>query len=139
MENVILETFDSVSKRITLGTVIKIGIVLAVVIAAFIALSIVHKNLKKKLNVNDDIRKRHVYATSFRIAKVLVVIVGIIVILQFLGFNMTGITAILAGVIVIITLALKDSLQDLFMGFTILMDKYFSVGDYDYNVRLQLV
>ncbi len=49
--------------------------------------------------------------------------------MQLLGFNVSSLIAGLGVVSVIAGLALQDALKDIIMGFNIIVDNYFSVGD----------
>lgn len=57
------------------------------------------------------------------------IIVTVLVILQVNGVNVTSLLAGIGILSVVIGLALKDALQDIIKGFTILSDSYFKVGD----------
>ena len=46
-----------------------------------------------------------------------------------LGFNVTSFIAGLGVVSVIVGLAVQDALKDIIMGFNIIVDNYYSVGD----------
>lgn len=129
MEEMLLKTVQDATRQFTVASIINICLVAAIVAAVFIILSVVRKRLKTKLPLENDLRRLHMYTTFFRIAKVLVLITGVIAILQVLGINISGVAGGIGVVVVIFLLAMKDSFQDLFSGFTILTDKYFSVGD----------
>jgi|GEM_PF-2236860 len=129
MEEMLLKTVQNATKQFTVASIINICLVVAIVVAVFIILSVVRKRLKTKLPVENDLRRLHLYTTFFRIAKVLVLITGVIAVLQVLGINISGVAGGIGVVVVIFLLAMKDSFQDIFSGFTILTDKYFSVGD----------
>lgn len=129
MEQMLLQTVQDATRQVTITSIINICLVAAIVAAVFIILSVVRKRLKNKLPLENDLRRLHMYTTVFRIVKVLVLISGVIAILQVLGINISGIAGGIGVVVVIFLLAMKDSFQDLFSGFTIMTDKYFSVGD----------
>ena len=61
--------------------------------------------------------------------KVLVLVLAVLVILQVNGINVTSMVASLGLASAIVGLALQDYLKDLIMGFHILTDRFFSVGD----------
>ena len=61
--------------------------------------------------------------------KALVVILALLVILQVNGINVTSIVASMGLASAIVGLALQDYLKDLIMGFHILTDRFFAVGD----------
>ena len=129
MEDILFKTFSDIAKQFDISRMINIGITLVVAIIIYIALVIVRKKLINSLDLGDDLKKRHAYATVFRIAKVMVAVITLIVTLQILGVNMSAFVVLFGVLGILFALALKDSLQDLFSGFTILMDKYFTVGD----------
>lgn len=80
---------------------------------------------------NDQIsKKRKTYLRLFNsIFKYLVIIIVCVLVLQVYGINVTSIIAGLGVVSVIAGLALQDALKDIIMGFNIIVDEYFSVGD----------
>lgn len=129
MESILIGIFGDAFKKVTIISMIQIGLVVVGVIAVCIALSITHKQLKAKLPLGDDVRKGHIYTTVFRLIRVAVILMGIIVILQLLGFNTSGIAMAFGVFAVLFILAVKDTFQDIFSGITIMADKYFSVGD----------
>ncbi len=131
MENTIFQLLGDAVRNIKLHQIIITGLIIFFIIAANIAISIVQKQLRKRLALEDDdnIKKRHNYATFFRILRVAIVLIGVIVILQMLGVNMSWFAISFSAVAILVGLAMKDFLQDLFAGMTILMDKYFTVGD----------
>ena len=61
--------------------------------------------------------------------KGVVAILAVLVILQVNGINVTSIVASMGLASAIVGLALQDYLKDLIMGFHILTDKFFAVGD----------
>ena len=129
MTDMILKAMESATQHVSIGQIIRIIIILLVVIAAYIALVIVQKRLKAKLNLSGDVRRVHTYTTAFRIGKILVILIGAFTILQALGVNLSGFAVGLGAIVVLVALSLKDSLQDVFVGITLLTDKYFAVGD----------
>ena len=129
MEEFLLKYFNGTKLDITAASLLTIAIILVLTIAAFIGLTMLHKKLRAKLRASGDLRKAHAYRISLRIARILVVIAGVIAILQAIGVNLTGLSALFGILLLLLILAVKDALQDLFAGFVIMSDKYFSVGD----------
>jgi small conductance mechanosensitive channel len=134
MESLILQFLNGSTVTVSRVSVIEIVIVLILTVGACIALSVVHKKLKAKAELSGDLRKTHILRITLRIARIIVITIGAIMILQSFGINLTGLSAIVGIVVIIFALAVKDALQDIFAGFVIMSDKYFSVGDaVEYN------
>lgn len=128
MESVMFKALEDVSGRFTALNLMKCGIVLILMILLLVAVSIIQNQLKKKLVV-EDVKRRHVYRTVFRVIRVLLIIGAGIVILQILGVNLSGLITVFGVILVLFVLAIKDSFQDIMSGLTIMTDKYFSVSD----------
>ncbi len=105
--------------------------VLAIIIMVIllISLKIFFKRFKKHFNIADDIKKYNIYLTTYRIVRAMIVISCIMALLAINGINISGIAAAIGIMATAVAFAVKDSLQDIFAGFTIMTDKYFSVGD----------
>ena len=129
MEQIITQLFSFSNVNITTSKLIWIAIISALTIVALFALSIAHKKLRKKLDLGNDLRKAHLLKIAFRIVRIIVIITGVIIILQILGFNLAGLTGIIGLILIIIALAVKDALKDIFSGYVIVQDKFFTVGD----------
>lgn len=75
-------------------------------------------------------RKKKTYAKLLNnIFKYIMLIIVTVTVLQINGVNVTSIVAGLGLVSVIAGLALQDALKDIIMGFNLIVDDYFSVGD----------
>ena len=61
--------------------------------------------------------------------KYVFVVLAILIVLQVNGIDVTSIITGLGIVSIIVGLALQDALKDIIMGFNIIVDNYFSVGD----------
>lgn len=61
--------------------------------------------------------------------KYVFVVLAILIVLQINGIDVTSIITGLGIVSIIVGLALQDALKDIIMGFNIIVDNYFSVGD----------
>lgn len=61
--------------------------------------------------------------------KYIFVVLAILIVLQINGIDITSIITGLGIVSIIVGLALQDALKDIIMGFNIIVDNYFSVGD----------
>ena len=131
-----LKSLEDVSKNFDSRKIIQIFAILLIAIGAYIVVIIVQRRLKNKLPIQDDLRKEHIYATIFRVVKVLILVAALFGILQTLGVNMSGFSLAFGVILLLIFFAVKDSLQDLFNGFIILTDRYYTVGDaVEYNGR----
>lgn len=84
---------------------------------------------KNKNNPNMDNKKRTYIKLLNNILKYVILVIVCMAVLQVNGVNVTSILASLGVVSVIAGLALQDALKDIIMGFNIIIDDYFSVGD----------
>lgn len=78
----------------------------------------------------DDSITKQLLPYSKKILKVLVAIVCILLLLQNSGFNVTSLLASLGIGGVAVALAAKETLSNFFGGFSVIVDKPFSVGDW---------
>lgn len=77
-----------------------------------------------------DLKKEITYIKLAKhIINYVIIIIAFLFVLQLLGFNVNSLIAGLGVVSVIAGLALQDALKDIIMGFNIIVDNYFSVGD----------
>lgn len=129
MENTLIQMLGNAVENIKLFHIICIVIVLIVVIAACIVLSVLHKRLQSKIVTSNDIRRTHIYTSVFRIIRIAVILGGILAVMSLLGIDTSGAAIGISTILVLFILSIKDSFQDFFAGFTIMFDKYFSVGD----------
>lgn len=129
METVIYDQINNMAKKFDLKTIILLSVVLLLTIVIYVALVIASRRIKAKKLIGEDIRRKHIYTTVFRVLKLLVVFGGIVAALQVLGVNMSWLVGGIGLLVILVVLAVKDSFQDMFAGFTILVDKYFTVGD----------
>ena len=90
---------------------------------------IILKLKKRKDGVSDSFSK-HLLPYLRKILKTLVAIFAILICLQNLGFNVTSILAGLGLGGVAVALAAKETLGNFFGGFTVIIDKPFSIGDW---------
>ncbi len=109
---------------------ISVGIVLAGVLAYMIVKHMMNRiATKNKDRINANRRKRTYVKLFNSIFKYVILIIVCIAVLQVNGVNVTSIIAGLGVASVIAGLALQDALKDIIMGFNIIIDDYFSVGD----------
>ncbi len=128
MESMMFQALQDVASRFTVINLMKIAVLLVITILLYISLAIIQKRLKKKLNF-EDVKRRHMFTTAFRVLRVLLLIASAIFVLQILGVNLSGLITVFGVILVLFVLAIKDSFQDIFSGLTIMTDKYFAVGD----------
>lgn len=107
---------------------------LVVILLAIIVYKIVTKitNKASGRNIKNDkvSKKRKTYIRLFNsIFKYLMMFITVVTVLGIYGVNVTSIIAGLGVVSVIAGLALQDALKDIIMGFNIIVDEYFVVGD----------
>lgn len=112
----------------------KICISVAIIVSGIIIYNILKRMMKRMLeknknNPNMDNKKRTYIKLLNNILKYVILIIVCMAVLQVNGVNVTSILASLGVVSVIAGLALQDALKDIIMGFNIIVDDYFSVGD----------
>lgn len=75
-------------------------------------------------------RKKRTYLKLLtNISKYLILLIVVVIVLNIYGVDVTSIIAGLGLASVIAGLALQDALKDIIMGFNIIVDEYFTVGD----------
>jgi len=73
---------------------------------------------------------KHLLPSSKTILKTLLAVISVLTLLQHSGFNVTSLLASLGIGGIAIALAAKETLSNFFGGFTVIVDKPFSVGDW---------
>lgn len=116
-------------EKIDYVRLIRCGVVILITVAIFIAIHIVHKKYKAKIEQSGDVRRLNALATVYRITKIIIVFCSVLAIMQICGINISSIVMGFGVLTTIIALALKDAFQDIFAGFMIRTDKFFQVGD----------
>lgn len=103
-----------------------------VVIGITFALLIIFTYLRNKYRNKSNIKgyRKTIGNIIFDILRFIIIGLAIIWILSVNGVNVTSVVAGLGIASAIIGLALQDLLKDLFMGFHILSDSYYAIGDY---------
>ena len=124
-----LKTIQTAVNKIDTSRLVGCGIVLVIAIALFIVARIVFKRIKRKHIDPTDLRKRQTVTTIHRVVKVLIVFGSLMAIMQICGININAIVFSVSLITALLTLAVKDVLQDFFAGIIILSDKFFKVGD----------
>lgn len=129
MEEIILKLFNDTKLNFDAASLIKVLIVILLTIAAIIVLSVIYKKLKSKHEYANDLRKTYTYRIAYRIIRALIIVTGVIAVLQSVGINLVGLSASFGLIVLLLVLAVKDALQDVFAGIVIMSDKFFNVGD----------
>lgn len=106
--------------------IISIIIILVILSIYFIINKTFSKTLVKKEYSN---KKRTILKLINNIFKYVLLVIAILFLLQINGINVTSIIAGLGIVSLVAGLALQDALKDIIMGFNLIFDNYFSVGD----------
>ena len=84
---------------------------------------------KKKAKTKLEKRRLTYFRLISNILKYLILIIVIVIVLQINGFNVASLVTGLGIVSLVAGLALQDALKDIIMGFNLIVDEYFSVGD----------
>lgn len=104
-----------------------------IAIVIMIIVYLVVKNIINKYVLKNNAKlnkKKETYIRLLKnILKYAIIIILVILLLEINGVNVTSIIAGLGLVSVIAGLALQDALKDIIMGFNIIVDDYYSVGD----------
>ncbi len=88
------------------------------------------KNRDTSQSKHSDSITKHLLPYSKKILKILVAVVSVLIFLQNSGFNVTSLLASLGIGGIAIALAAKETLSNFFGGFTVIIDKPFSIGDW---------
>lgn len=121
--------FESAFAQFDAGRLVQCGLVILAAIILFIIIRIAYLKAKKKIEALDDIRRMNTLATIYRIAKIVLIFVTVLVLLQVCGINVSSLILGFGFATTIVALAVKDVLQDIFAGVMIRTDKFFKVGD----------
>lgn len=93
----------------------------------FLIKSIINRIIDKRKYVS---KKKKTYLKLFNsVFKYLILVIVVVVVLQINGINVTSIIAGLGIASIIAGFALQDALKDIIMGFNIIVDEYYSIGD----------
>lgn len=107
--------------------IISVIIIILGILIYFIIKSIINRILDKRKYVS---KKKKTYLKLFNsIFKYLIMAMVVIAVLQVNGINVSSIIAGLGIVSLIAGFALQDALKDIIMGFNIIVDEYYSIGD----------
>ena len=129
MDEGLLKSLQSAFERIDSKALVRCSLVVAIAILIFIALRIVYRKYRQKITELGDVRRLNTLATVYRVAKITLITVTLLGILQVCGVNISSIVMGLGVVTTVIAFAVKDALQDIFTGLMIKTDRFFQVGD----------
>lgn len=118
---------EYVLKIVNKEVITSLVIILVGIVSYFISSKIISKIIDKS-SANNKRRETYIKLLG-NILKYVILFVVVITVLQINGINVTSIIAGLGVVSVVAGLALQDALKDIIMGFNIILDGYFSVGD----------
>lgn len=124
-----MNVLDEIIKYITLPKIILTAIIIIAALIIGIFLKYAFKKVKDKSSLNDDQKSFSAFMVTYDILRIILVVVAVILVLQVNGVNVTSFVAGLGLLSAVIGLALQDSLKDIFMGFIIMIDKFYRVGD----------
>lgn len=108
---------------------IQSGVIIALTISLLIVMRIGYYRFKKRISLTEDIKRQHLFLTIYRILKIFVIVMSILLIFSANGIHLPFVNLCIAALAAIAVFAVKDGFQDFFASFTIMLDKYFSVGD----------
>lgn len=104
-------------------------IVVVVGILIFVAHRVYINIIKSKEKEELSTKNLNIIKIIYDIIKIVIVIIGIILILQINGVNVTSLIAGLGIAGAILGLAIQNPLKDIIAGYQIISDRYFSIGD----------
>ncbi len=84
---------------------------------------------KKRAKTKLEKRRLTYFRLISNILKYVILIIVLVIVLQINGFNVASLVTGLGIVSLVAGLALQDALKDIIMGFNLIVDEYFSVGD----------
>ena len=114
------------NKRVYLSLItIAIGLFLYIILRGVVVKYFNKKRAKTKL----EKRRLTYYRLITNILKYVIIVIVIMIVLQINGFNVASLLTGLGVVSLVAGLALQDALKDIIMGFNLIADEYFSVGD----------
>lgn len=124
---------ENIEKFITNDRLIHSILTILIGIGIYLLIEIIVNKLVEKIkkkNKSSKTKKALTYAKLFKnISKYLILLFCIIVILDINGFNVSSLLAGIGIASVVVGLAIQDALKDIIMGFNILVDHYYEVGD----------
>ena len=98
--------------------------------AVYVSIEFFFEWYEQQLTAEEDQRKLDLFIPlAHRSLTVVLIVLGIVVLLDHFGVNVTGLAAILALVGLAVGLAAQDTISDMISGYIILIDQPFRVGD----------
>lgn len=120
------EFLNNINKEVYTSVIV----IFIAIITYIIVKNIINKILKMDSKKSKLEKKKKTVIKLFNsIFRYVFIGIAVVIILQINGVNVTSIIAGLGLVSVIAGLALQDALKDIIMGFNIVIDDYYSVGD----------
>ena len=110
MEDYVLKILDETKLQLDTPNLILVAVIAVLTVAVVIALTVINRRLSAKFMDSGELKKAQVYRILFRTATWLVIATGTVAVLQAIGINLTGISAILGIIVVFMLLAAKDAL-----------------------------
>lgn len=104
-------------------------IAIAIIYLCLLIGKIIFNRNIKILEYKKNIRAKTYVNLIYHLYKYIVLILGAVVILKIFGVNITSILASLGIISLIVGLSLQDALKDIIMGFNIMVDSYFKIGN----------
>ncbi|MGN1138014.1 MAG: mechanosensitive ion channel family protein [Ruminococcus sp.] len=123
------QIFNSIDENFIINiiiTVVIVGLGIGLIFASKVIIDSIIKKTYKSTNFR---KKKTVLKILDNVIKVALLIITVLSVLQIWGFNVTSFIAGLGIASVIVGLALQDAFKDIIMGFNIIVDDYYSVGD----------
>lgn len=117
---------DFLLKKQTYMTIISLFIYILI---GYIAYKIIKRFLLKEMTKGSKKRKKTITKLIISSAKIVIVIIEIILILQLFGIDVTSLLAGLGIASVVLGLALQDIMKDILSGVFIVLEDQFDIGD----------
>lgn len=124
--------FEEIMKTVTswcMNTGIKVVIALVVLVIAFKVINVLAKKLNKKNNETQKLDKT-VTRSLISIGRILLKVLVVLCLINYLGIDTSGITALIASLGVCAGLAVNGALSNLAGGVLLLVTRPFRVDDY---------
>lgn len=130
MDQHILEKFSSLLwGEFDLRRLILSAVVVVVTIVLLIVMRIGYRKFNERIHLTEDLKRNHGFLTVYRIIKAFVVFMAVVAIMTVNRIHLPFVNLCVAVLAAVAVLMIKDSFQDFLAAFTILLDKYYSVGD----------
>lgn len=126
------EKIEQFVENVLKNNIVETAITIAISILLYnIIKKVMNKNQKSKILKEKIGKKQRTYIRLLNsIIKYTFIIVTLLIILQINGVNVNSMLAGVGILGIVIGIALQDALKDIIMGINIIVDDYFSIGDY---------